>query len=379
MQWATALSTQARSTMAMGEVLEQLRERIDEPDLLLVFVSPHHASLVEALVRNLERHHPGAVVLGCSAAGVIADSEVEAQPALGVMAARLPDVGLRPFLLSRDRPLPDWRELLQVEPEHEPAFLLFSDPFSGGADKLLRSLDSMYPDAVKIGGLVSGGQVAGDHALLLGSQVAREGHLGLALFGDIQIEPVVAQGCRAVGPALRVTRCEDHLIHELDGAPAHDVMGQVFASMEPIERQLFAASALIGLGMGEPGREDYLVRHLIGADPERGVVAVAGQVHEGQPVRFHLRDRAASAADLAGRLALTRTQPEAVLMFSCLGRGVGFFGEPDHDSGLVRAQLGPELPIGGFFCNGELGPVGGQTWLHGYTNVLGLVRRRPWS
>ncbi len=378
MHWATALSTQSRSAMAIGEVLEQLRADIDQPDLLLVFVSPHHSSLYEALARNLERHHPQALVLGCSANGVIADHEVEQQPVLGLIAACLPDVGLRPFQLAADEPMPDWRELLQLEPEHEPSFLLFSDPFSGGSDKLLRSLDSSYPAAVKLGGLVSGGRAPGEHALFLGSQLSTGGHLGLALFGDIQIEPVVAQGCRGVGPAFRVTRCEDRLIHELDGAPAHRVMGQVFTAMQPLERQLFAASALVGLGMGEPGREDFLIRHLIGADPEHGLLAVAGQVHEGQALRFHLRDQAASTADLRARLGQVEPDAEAALMFTCLGRGEGFYGQPDHDIGLVRERLG-DLPVGGFFCNGELGPVGGRTWLHSYTSALGLVRRRPWS
>ena len=381
MQWATAQSRRPRGAMAMAEVLEQLRGRIDQPDLVLCFVSPSHASLNEAFLRTLETHHPQAVVMGCTAAGVIAGSEVEEGPALALVAARLPDVGLRPFRLGPGDPMPEWRELLQLEPEHEPSFVLLSDPFSGGADKLLRSLDAAYPEAVKVGGLVSGGRAEGEHALLLGGQVARGGHLGLALYGDLELRPVVAQGCRPVGPALRVSRCEGEVLHELDGRPAGEVLGEVFTAMEPRERQLFAASALVGLGIGEEEREDYLVRHIVGADPERSVLALAAPVREGQMLRFHLRDRHASAADLRAQLQRqARPGSQAALVFSCLGRGQRFYGEADHDTRMLREVLGlPDLPVGGFFANGEIGPVGGRTWLHGYTTVAGLISPRRWS
>jgi small ligand-binding sensory domain FIST len=92
-------------------------------------------------------------------------------------------------------------------------------------------------------------------------------------------------------------------------------------------------------------------------------------------VQFHLRDARTSADDLDQLLARHRGTPAGSLLFSCLGRGTHLYGRADHDTDLVRRHFG-DVPLGGFFCNGEIGPVQGTTFLHGYTSAFGLFRPR---
>ena len=184
---------------------------------------------------------------------------------------------------------------------------------------------------------------------------------------------------------MRVGRCERNLIFELDGAPAPEALDAVFLSLEDAERQRFRRSPMVGLSMDPeqraPGPGDFLIRNLVGLDRRAGVLGVAAVVEEGQLMQFHVRDPAASAADLRAvlqRAAAGRRDHAGALMFSCLGRGALFYGVADHDSGVFAETFGP-LPLGGFFCNGELGPVHARTWMHGYTSSFGLLRPRGWS
>jgi small ligand-binding sensory domain FIST len=108
-------------------------------------------------------------------------------------------------------------------------------------------------------------------------------------------------------------------------------------------------------------------------------MAVGALLEESSVVQFHLRDARTSADDLEAHLCRYRdeakdTPAKGALLFSCLGRGVHLYGSADHDSHLFRHHLG-EIPLGGFFCNGEIGPVQNKTFLHGYTSAFGLFRQ----
>jgi small ligand-binding sensory domain FIST len=122
---------------------------------------------------------------------------------------------------------------------------------------------------------------------------------------------------------------------------------------------------------------ELLVRNILGLDPEANVLAVAARLRPFQVIRFLLRDATAATEDLVRLLerhrAAGRGACDGALLFSCLGRGAHLFGEPDHDSRLFRAHL---VAVGGFFCNGEIGQVGGTTFLHGYTSSFALFRGR---
>jgi small ligand-binding sensory domain FIST len=233
-----------------------------------------------------------------------------------------------------------------------------------------------------VGGLASGANAPGGNALYLGAEVRRAGAAGVALSGNVSVETVVAQGCRPIGVPMRITRSERNLVYELDGTPPLQVLQELYEKLSDADCKLLQQALFLGLLMdeleGEPRPGRFLIRNLLGIDPERGALAVGEELRNGQIVQFHLRDARTSAEDLKSVLRdfVTTDTGEGVhgaLLFSCLGRGVHLYGKPDHDTDIFRNVLGA-VPLGGFFCNGEIGPVGGSTHLHGYTSSFGLFR-----
>ncbi|MDX1764763.1 MAG: FIST C-terminal domain-containing protein, partial [bacterium] len=194
----------------------------------------------------------------------------------------------------------------------------------------------------------------------------------------------VAQGCYPVGTTLQITACENNLLKELDGRPALQALADILSDLSPEEQELAQHSLFVGIVMDimkeSYDQGDFLIRNLIGADPEEGHLLVAANLHEGQTIQFHLRDAKASASDLDSVLdSFTQKREKekysGALLFSCLGRGQYLYGSPNHDSDRFRHFLGP-VPLGGFFCNGEIGGVGGTTYLHGYTSSFGMFRSK---
>jgi small ligand-binding sensory domain FIST len=319
-----------------------------------------------------------------------AGRELEELAGLSVTVASLPDVGLTPIYLEPPDALeplePDeWQKRLDLIPEQQPCFLLLPDAFSVSAEALIEGLDGAFPGCAKVGGVASGAQGPGQGVLLLNDQVLNEGLVGLALWGDIVVETVVAQGCRPLGETMKVTRSHANLLLELDGEPALDALDEIYRGLEPEDRLRFRSSPLLGIGR-DSRREhyragDFLVRNLLGVDRERSVIAVSALVEEGQTVQFHLRDARSSSEELhhmLGRQVMDGVFPSGALMFSCLGRGLRFYGIADHDSRVFCSHY-EGVPLAGFFCNGEIGPVHGETFLHGYTSSFGLFHARGWS
>ena len=223
----------------------------------------------------------------------------------------------------------------------------------------------------------------GDNALYVGSDVHREGVVGVALSGAIEVDTVVAQGCRPVGAPMFVTRARENLLYEIDGRSALQVLQELYRSLSPEDQNLARGSLFLGIEMKEAQAEyqqgDFLIRNLLGSEEESGALVVGALLQEPMVVQFHLRDSRTSADDLNLRLqrhvAHAPTGAEGAILFSCLGRGAGLYGEPNHDSDRLREHLGA-VPIAGFFCNGEIGPVQGKTFLHGYTSAFALFRPR---
>ena len=263
-----------------------------------------------------------------------------------------------------------------------PHFVLLPDPFSCAVEPLLGLLDRTFPTSTKIGGLASGGRQPNGNLLWSGEEVTTEGAVGVALRGALLLETLVAQGCRPIGQPVFVTSCRENLILELDGKRPLEVLQEIYETAEDRDRELFRHSLFLGVGMREGETEyhvgDFLVRNLLRIDQTSGAITVAAQPEQGTVVQFHLRDAVTSAEDLEAHLAdLSReTAPEGALLFSCLGRGKRLYGQPDYDSRAFAARCG-HVPLGGFFCNGEIGPVQGRTFLHGYTSSFGLFRAPP--
>lgn len=392
MRWASFVSEEPDLEIAVvqasREVLADLGGK--QPDLVLVFVSAHHADDYPEVPSELRRFFPEARIVGCSGGGVVGGGrEVEHSPALSITAARLPDVRVEPFYLEPDeadglaRQPENWYERLQIvgsEPAH---FVLLPDPYSCDARALLHSLDAAYPDSGKIGGLASGATRPGENALYIDDEVYPDGAVGLLLDGNLDMDTIVAQGCRPIGSPVFITGASRNRVLEIDGRRPSEVLRELFHELDPSDQRLFRHSLFVGMvmseGLAEYGHGDFLIRNIIGIDSETGTLAVGELVRPGQVMQFHLRDASASAMDLDQ--ALTRYverqpgSPAGVLLFSCLGRGETLYGEPDHDSRLIASRLGP-APIGGFFCNGEIGPVDRRTFVHGYTSSIGVFKPR---
>ena len=271
---------------------------------------------------------------------------------------------------------------MRAKSAQEPDFIILADPFSLRGEHLLMGLDYAFPAAVKIGGLASGAERPGANALFLGDEVFSSGAVGLAIHGDVAIDTVVAQGCRPIGKPLHVTECSQNLLLGVDGRTPVEVVREIFEELSERDRALAQHSLFLGVVMDElndsPQLGDFLIRNIVGADAKRGAFAIGEMLKEGQTVQFHLRDAETSALDLSGMLSRYAAespslQQAGALMFSCLGRGSYLYGRPDHDTDMFRDKVGA-MPLTGFFCNGEIGQVGGSTYLHGYTSSFGIFR-----
>jgi len=393
MRWASGLSVEDDLEAAVEEAAVAVHAGLgdERPDLLVVFVSQHHSSAFDRVSSLVRGAMGGGLVIGCSAGGVIgAGTEAEHRAAFSLTAATLPDVDLSPFYVGNgsvpnaDAAPREWEEMVRVAANASPHFLLIADPFSFDAEGFLSGLDGAFPASKKIGGLASGARSAGGNALFLGASAYHSGLVGVGMHGNIDVDTVVAQGCRPIGDPMFVTKCEGNMLHELDGKRAIDALRDLYASLAASDKELFRHSLFLGVVMIADRREyrhgDFLIRNLMGIEQESGSLAVGAALHENLVVQFHLRDAKTSAADLEemlGRYAGTsgENRPHGSLLFSCLGRGMHLYGRADHDTDLFRQHLG-DIPLGGFFCNGEIGDVHGRTYLHGYTSSFGLFRSR---
>jgi small ligand-binding sensory domain FIST len=307
-----------------------------------------------------------------------------------MVAAHLPGVVLSPFHLVPDQlPSPDaapdeWVARVGVAPGQTPDFLLLADPFSMAVDQMVEGLDYAFPGSVKVGGLASGARRAGEHALFINSQTEHEGAVGIALSGNVIVDTVVAQGCRPVGRPLRVTKANRNVLMELDGVAPLQVLQEMYEQLSLGDQELVQHSLFLGLAMDalkeDVGPGDFLIRNVVGTDAQQGAIVIGAMLREGQTVQFHVRDADSSAQELQDRLreyqnVVRGPSPEGALLFSCTGRGQHLYGRPDHDSELFRGAVGP-LPMAGFFCSGEIGPVAGSTYLHAYTSSFAVIRPR---
>ncbi len=389
MQWSSAVSDSPSFTEAVNQVSEQILANLDgqNPDLAVVFISSHHTPSYFTAPEVFAEALGARVLIGCSAAGVIGGGqEVERRPGIAVSAAILPGVELSPFHLNQDElPSPDagpeaWQELLGIRPDDCPAIMLLPDPFTLRSDHLLAGLDFAYPAAVKIGGLASGGGQPGTNALFINDKSVRSGAVGVAFTGDLAVETVVAQGCRPIGEPLVVTESELNVISKLGNQTPLEVLHDLFEAAETREKRLIRRSLQIGIVMDRLAQDrtegEFLIRNVLGADEDDGTLAVGELVQEGQVVQFFVRDAQAADEDLRMMLEeyidnLEGEIPASALLFSCLGRGQYLYGSPDHDTTMFTDMVA-DIPIAGFFSNGEIGPVGDQTFLHGYSASFAL-------
>src|SRR5580692_6920239 len=337
------------------------------PSFAVLFASSHFAGSAAALVAAVARAVAGG------------PREVESGPAVSLWLAA--DLGpVETFAM----------EFVQTAsggafggyrfgPDPVGAHLMICDPFTFPADTLLAYLNEHVPGAAVTGGMATGGLRQRQSRLFLDGRVISHGAVGAHLPGA-EVHSLVAQGCRPVGNPYTITQADGSLISELGGRPPLVRLRELAAALPGPDRELLGQGAHLGLVIDEyqadPGQGDFLVRSIVGADPESGAIAVSDEVQVAQTVQFHVRDARSADEDLRRLLereaaALDGRRAAGALLFTCNGRGSRMFSGPDHDTGLIAKMLG-EIPLAGFFCAGELGPVGGQNFLHAFTASIAV-------
>lgn len=355
------------------------------PTLVVMFASPSLCEQAEALLAAVRGELDPEHLLGAMGEAIVGEGrEVEDGPALAVWAARLPGAEVIPFRLVA-RPVGagmgvlGWPDAISADTAGDlgPVIML-ADPFSFPADGLLNELNGEPGTPPVVGGLASGGGRPGEHRLFAGADVVREGAVAVVLRGA-RMRTVVSQGCLPIGPEMVITDADGSTVHELAGVPALTKLQQVVESLEPAERALAGEGLLAGLVIDENvpdyTRGDFLVRSIHGGDRETGSLVVGERVRVGQTMRFQVRDAASADDDLREVLRRARaavgSAPGGALLFSCNGRGTHMFPGPDHDASALSREL-DGVAAAGLFCNGEIGPVGGKSFVHGFTATMVL-------
>jgi len=393
----TALACDPSLQGAVDGLIRQL-SGAGEADLALLFASASYASDLPRLLPLLQQRLQARHWIGCVGAGIVgtdtegAARELEHEPALSLTLLHLPGASLQCFRLDGadlpdlDGPAEPWRQAVGVDEEAMKGMLLLVDPGCGAIGDLISGLDFAYPGSTKIGGVA--GQHSAPHGSLLFNDQVCSGAVGCVIGGGWRLDPVVAQGCRPIGPVFEVEQAQRNVVLQVSRGPERSSPVQalqgILGGLTPAEREQVKDSLLLGVARsefrldpdGETPPPAFLVRNLLGVDPRNGAVAVGERMRIGQKVQFQLRDATSSCEESRQLLLQEQRQagapPLAGLLFACLGRGRGFYGKPDGDVNLCRERFA-ELPIAGVFCNGEIGPVGGGTHLHGYTASWGFL------
>jgi small ligand-binding sensory domain FIST len=372
--------------------VEDLRQELgtNEVSLGLVFMSPRFFSHAHQMLEILQVHGRIPLLVGCSSQGLICGArELEQDTGLSLGLYSLPGADLKAFHLTQEQVEEAagagyWRMETGIEPERTNGWLMFIDPFHFDSESWLKGWNEAYAPLPVLGGLASGDFNEQLTQVYLNGQVFEEGAIALSVGGEVGLLGMISQGCTPIGDTWTLTKVERNIIHEIGNRPAYEVLAETFEKLAPEEQRKARGNLFIGLVMNEYldefHRGDFLVRNLLGADPNSGSIAVGALPRQGQTVQFQRRSAAAATEDLEALLQRTRERLQQAPVYGgclccCNGRGQGLFGKPNHDAELVQQRLGP-MGLAGFFCNGELGPVGERNFLHGYTASLALFVKK---
>ncbi len=391
-RFASALSVSPASDAAFREVVESLKSELGgrRPDLVAVFVSHHHGSAIEDLGPRIARELQAPAVIGCTGESIVGGTrEVENGPALAAWAAVLPDTVVRPYSVLAEA---EGEATLRFEgmPEvHDPArasILVLADPYTFPAAEFLEILNEKLPGVPAMGGMASGGSGPGQNLLFTQDGIVEGGAVGVVLEGEVEIRPVVSQGCRPVGKPFVITSTRENFILKLGGKPALEMLVEVAKGLSPADQKLLQRGPFLGLAIDARKstfeRGDFLVRGIMGLEQEDSAIVVADStIRNGMTVQFLVRDPRTAGEDLqqiVQERGGSAGDPSAIgaLMFTCNGRGARMFGKPDHDIACVQSGFGATIPAAGFFAAGEIGPVGGKNFLHGFTASVAVFGAR---
>lgn len=380
----------------LQEWAEATRVRMGQKPVTLglVFMTPQFFNDAPQTLEILRVHARVPLLVGCSSAGlVVGHEELEESPGLVLGLYSLPGAELKAFHFTQSQVEEAsgpgfWPRETGVRPDQTNGWLVFADPFHMDGEAWLEGWNEAYAPTPVVGGLAGGEPKEQRTQIYLNGDVWEEGGVAVSIGGDVTLESVISQGCTPIGETWTITKAEGNLIHEIGNRPAYQVLAETFNALSPEQQKRAQGNMLVGLVINEYQEEfhrgDFLVRSLLGGDPSSGILAVGARPRAGQSVRFQCRDAAAATEDMVLLLERTRKQMGdrpiyGACLCCCNGRGQRLFGVPSHDATLAQQHVGP-VGLTGFFCNGEIGPVGDRSFLHGYTASLALfVKKKPGS
>lgn len=387
MRFASALSTEETLDEALQELIDEIKAELrhSQVDFVLTTFSPHFARDAGDLRDSLQAAFEPGAVIGCTAEGIIGrDAEIEQRYAISVLAGHLPDVELHPFVLEPT----EWQKLLATPdaftdvvgaPADTKLVVTLADPFSTPIDEVLDTFNTAYTDLPMVGGMASGSRRPGGNALIANERIVNAGVVGVAFAGALDVDVIVSQGCRPIGAVYTVTESHNNVIRAIDGEPPLELFQELAQTLPNDDRVLLKQGLFVGRAVDSEketlGRGDFLIRNVAGVDPDSGALAVQGQVSRGEKIRFHVRDAETAEEDLAMMLTPHSLfdPPSGALLFSCNGRGTRLYDRPNGDISTIQNVIG-EVELAGFFCAGEIGPIGGRNFLHGHTASMALFR-----
>lgn len=366
---------------------ERLRHQLTEPvSLGLVFMAPKFFPHARQVLELLRVHGQIPVLAGCSSAGLIVGAqEIEDDPGLVLGLYSLPGAKLQAFHFNQEdmdeaNGSVSWHSETGLTNKETNGWLVFADPFRLDATRWLESWSRAYSPLPIVGGLASGNHAEQHTQVYLNGEVYDEGGVAISIGGAIQLSSVISQGCTPIGETATITKAERNLIYQIGNRPAYQVLAETFNALSSDDQKRTRGNLFVGLVINEYLEEfhrgDFLIRNLIGGDPESGVLAIGELPRVGQTIQFQRRDAQAANEDMRVLLGQAQTQLTSRTIHGgclccCNGRGYRMFGSPNHDAKMIQEQFGP-LGLTGFFCNGEIGPLGGRNFLHGYTASLAL-------
>jgi small ligand-binding sensory domain FIST len=377
---------------ALQQWAEQLRGQLLAPSvsLGLVFLAPKFFPHAAQILELLRVHAQIPLLVGCSSTSLIVkDREIEDAAGLVLGLYFLPASELKAVRFTQEEVEEAngpgyWHVETDLTADRTNGWLAFVDPFHLDAEAWLRQWNEAYAPLPIVGGLASGDFTEQTTQVYLNGQVFEAGGVAVSFGGNVELASVISQGCKPIGETWTITKAEQNLIQEIANRPAYEVLAETFNRLPSEEQKKAQRNLFVGLVINEYLEEfhrgDFLIRNIVGANPQSGTLAVGASPRAGQTIQFQRRDAATGTEDIESLLQRTKRRLEGKTIYGgclccCNGRGHRLFGEPNHDARHVQEMLGP-LAVTGFFCNGEIGPVGERNFLHGYTASLALFVKK---
>jgi small ligand-binding sensory domain FIST len=365
-------------------VAERLRTELGGNAALgFVFATAEWRGHLEDTLELIRLHARVPRLVGCSGSGVIGTkTELEHRPGLSILLLSIPESSFQIFTISESdlegASEPGfWREFTGLRPDDMNSWIVLANPAFRDVEKWLDSWNSSFPGKPIVGGLASAGEA--EDFLFRDGDVVNAPIIAVALRSPIAMQVLMSQGCRPIGDPSPITKAEDNFILEIGNVPAYQTLETAFLTVPAEERNAVRNNLFLGLAASEYvdefKRGDFLIRNILGADPQIGALAVGAYPRIGQTVQFQIRDSKSAHQDMvegAKSIAKRGGRPWANLLFSCAGRGQGLFGVSSHDAATLAETLGAS-PLAGFFCNGEIGPIGARSFLHGYSAAAAVL------